>query len=190
MNHERTIRKLNNALGMELGRNLYGEPKYRWAHSESPELLHPMRVEGYDMTASPSGLIVAAPKFVMRKKCLTLNNQWVICRWVEPISEDEWRRLYGYSLEWPNRGELAPTNVDMPPGVTPSENDNARAIAAIRQMLDTSVSAQIAALRDQQEKRERDTRRRNYEEIREELTTYDHVPGRKGQVSYPSVLVN
>lgn len=187
---DKTISRLNDVLGRELGRNQYGESKYRWVHSESPELLHPMRVEGYDYKANEQGLIVAAPKYQLRKKCLLLNDQWVICRWVAPTSEDEWRRLYGYSLEWPSRGELAPTNVDMAPGMVPTEADNARAIFCIRQMLDTRVAAQMAALKDAEAKKETKRKQDDYDRIREELTTYDHVPGMKGAVSYPSVVIN
>lgn len=187
MNLERTVRRLNERLGSELGRNERNEPVYSWMWSEDSKLMHPMRVPGeYDYKASPMGIIEALPVYNVRKLCLTANAQWVLVHWIPSPSEDEWRSIFGYWLEWPKGGQYYPTNVALDPGVEPDDTITQVAIDCIKQTLAKSaaqVERETAEALDRQEAAEKN---RTYEEIRDACTTYDHVPGTKGAVSYPA----
>jgi len=121
MSDKRRVNKLNEILGANLGRNQFGEPLYKWCFSE--DLLHPMALieeregEGWfpvlEYVADPkSGLIKAQQKFQLRKECPTLNNQWVLCKWLPPVDPDEWRRQFGHSMEWKSRGDYAPISAN------------------------------------------------------------------------------
>jgi hypothetical protein len=191
-NYERIVRRLNDRLGADLGRNPKGQPLYRWMYSEDEALLHPMRVPGeYDFKADPeTGIILAHPVYKLRKLCVNLDKQWVLCHWMPSPSEDEWRRQFGYWLEWPKGGMYYPTNVDLDPGVVPCERINLAAITSIRQhRLKSPVDAAIEA-RDAINERERKEKADLFDEIRNDCTTYDHVPGRKDSVNYPTGLVH
>lgn len=192
MTLERTIRQLNNRIGAELGFVNGYLPRYKWAFSEDREMQHPMRVMNgnepmRDFKANENGILEAVPLFALRKMCPTAVNQWVLAEWLASPSEDEWRRLFGYLLEWPRNGQYYPTNVILDPGVTPNIALTDTVIECVREERKKNPveEAKEAALR--KDKREAETKQKLFEEIRDLCTTYDHVPGRRDQISYPTV---
>src|SRR5690349_10640414 len=118
------LEKLNDIFGRELGRTESGRPNYAWLWSEDSRLKHGMRVpDKYEFKADPeTGILAAQPVYETRKLCMTANNVWVLCHWIESPSQDEWIRLFGYRLEWPKGGQYWPTNVKLDPGETPDAN--------------------------------------------------------------------
>jgi hypothetical protein len=76
--------------------------------------------------------------------------------------------------------------VSLDPGAWPEASINQAAIESINQNRSKTpreVADLSAAALD---KGEREEKERLYETIREACTTYDHVPGRCDQVSYPN----
>jgi len=181
------VARLNNELGRVLGRTEDGHPLYAWIHSEDTRLLHPMWTGQFDYKADPqSGILRAEPIYTLRKMCLAAENQWVLCHYIASPSEEEWREQFGCSLEWPRKGQYYPTSVSLDPGAWPEQAINQAAIESInenRSKTPREVADDAAAALD---KGEREEKERLYETIREACTTYDHVPGRHDQVSYPN----
>jgi hypothetical protein len=181
------VSRLNRELGRVLGRTIDGHSLYIWIHSEDRKLLHPMWTGKYDYKANPdSGLLIPHPVFELRKMCLTAEDQWVLCHWIDSPGEDEWRRLFGSSMEWPRKGQYYPTSVMLDRGAWPEQSINQAAIESINQNRSKTVGDIARAAEASMAKSERENKLRLYEEIREACTTYDHVPGAKDQVSYPN----
>ncbi len=184
----------NHLLARELGYNPYGEGIYQWHWSEN--LLHPMRKQGeYDYKADPeTGIIQALPVYELRKLCPHLNRQWVLCMWMPVPSEEEWRRQFGSNLEWPRRGYLAPTNVDLPEGQQPTDLIHGRTWTELiigmyqehrkKRFIDHLLDGEKIV-----ESRERDKDNVRSDMIDDMLLPFGHVPGRKDHVSLPSVGV-
>ncbi len=180
-------KELNERLGAELGRTAAGSPLYKWIWSEDPCLLHPMRSEKNDyVTDHMTGLTKIVPLYELRKMCLVAEKQWVLCEWIDSPGEDEWRRIFGYHLEWPKGGQYYPTNVALDKGQLPDWRLTQTAIDCIRECRKVNAAEMTRRGVEAMEKREADEKVELYETIREECTTYDHVPGRKDQVSYPA----
>lgn len=183
----REVRRLNELLGAELGRVNVIFPLYKWIWSEAPELLHPMR-NGQDyVTDHITGLVKIIPMYTLRKMCLTADQQWVLCHWIESPPEDEWRRIFGYELEWPKGGQYYPTNVTLDPGQAPDDGLTDTVISCIRECRKVSAAQVEREGTEALNKKEAAAQVKLFEEIREECTTFDHVPGRKDQVSYPAL---
>lgn len=181
-------KELNERLGADLGFADMIHPHYKWIWSEDPVLMHPMRSDQNDyVTDHMTGLIKIIPLYTLRKMCLVAEKQWVLCHWIDSPPEDEWVRIFGYELEWPKGGQYYPTNVALDKGQVPDLRLTQTAIDCIRECRAKS-GAQVAREADAAlTKKEAADKDRLYETIREECTTYDHVPGRKDQVSYPPV---
>ncbi len=187
------IRRLNERLAQDLGRTALGHGLYKWQWSEHPSMQHPMRkmrADGevvYDFVADPqSGLINAQPVYELRKMCLTAQDQWVLCHWIDSPSEDEWRRLFGYRLEWPRNGQYYPTTVMLDPGVEPCIALTQAAIDGIRQHRSISAAEDTRRAEEALEKRDAASKANLYDRIRNDLPTYDHIEGTKDAISYPS----
>lgn len=188
MSLERTIRRLNQRLGAELGRTADNQPNYKWIFSEDQVLMHPMRLPNeFDYKANEFGIVEVIPLYTLRKMCLAAEDQWVLCHWLPSPSEEEWRTIFGYSLEWPRGGQYYPTNVYLDPGEPPNLILTQTAIDCIKEMLAKSAREIEREATENEAKREAAQKDRLFETIREELTTYDHMPGVRDAVSYPAV---
>ncbi len=181
-------KELNELLGADLGRTAAGAPLYKWIWSEDPVLMHPMRAPENDYVTDPiTGLVQVVPLYVLRKMCLVAEKQWVLCHWLESPSEDEWRKHFSYELEWPKGGQYYPTTLALDPGTEPDLRITQTAIDCIRACRAKSGNQVAREAEAALDKKEAETKDRLFETIREECTTYDHVPGKKDQVSYPAV---
>jgi hypothetical protein len=183
-----SILKLNTRLAADLGRVATGQGLYKWQWSEDPCMQHPMRVQGeYEYKANPeTGIIAAGPVYTLRKMCLTADHQWVLCHWIEVPSESEWRKLFGYNLEWPRNGQYYPTTVVLDPGVEPCIELTQTAIDCIRQQRNVSPAEVERRAAETIEKKDARNKVQLYDRIRNDLPTYDHVEGAKDAISYPS----
>ncbi len=188
MTLERLVKSMNGRLGAELGRSPDFKPLYCWMFSEDGRMQHPMRVpDVYDYKANEHGVIEALPVYTLRKMCLTAEKQWLLCHWIASPPEDEWRRLFGYHLEWPKGGQYYPTNVVLGVDEEPNEILTQTVIDFIRLDRNKKASEVERELLEAADKKEAADKERLREEIREVCTTYDHVPGHRDQVSYPAV---
>lgn len=164
----KVITRLNDLLASELGRNPYGTGHYKWQFSE--DLWHPMAqieaVDGewkpvLDYVAQPNGLIVAQQKFVLRKECPTLDNQWVLCKWQPPMDPSQWRQIFGHSLQWPGTQDYAPIGASgsgnyasLDIGEVPTEKTTWQAIQTIRANRAISTAERDAQVAAESAKRE------------------------------------
>ncbi len=181
------IRRLNNRLGADLGRTIDNRPLYKWIWSEDPTLMHGMRIpDKYDWKANESGVLAAIPVYESRKLCLSATNQWVLCHWIESPPEHEWVQIFGYNLEWPKGGQYYPTNVALDPGTDPDLTLTQVAIECIRAEHSKRPADVAQAATEAIDYKEKKDKERLFDEIRDDCTTYDHVPGRRDQVSYPA----
>ena len=120
-------------------------PPYAWIYSESPEFKRAMRVVDdagrpdwdyecpcglnvsvHSAVCAAEKLVVAVPKFAIRKTDEQMVDQWVLCAWQQPPSEDEWHRMFGTRLPYNRNGSWAPVATEtrvvaMPPGKLPGE---------------------------------------------------------------------
>lgn len=134
--------KVNGLLLAELGEN----PLYRWIYSESPDFKRAMRCiddEGNPIWdyRCPCGLnvalhsaecladqlVVAVPRWEIRKIIPTFVDRWVLCCRQIPMSEYEWMQVFGTRLPYPKNGTWAPVatetyTVAAPAGTLPGEN--------------------------------------------------------------------
>jgi hypothetical protein len=141
MNTERHIRRLNRMLAAELG-----SPQYAWIYSESPEFHRAMRktdefgkpemdfrcpcglnVQVHSPECLAGMLVVAEPKWEIRKTNIFLIDQWVLCCLQLPPSEDAWVEMFGSRLPYPKNGTWAPVETEtytvaMPADALPGEN--------------------------------------------------------------------
>jgi hypothetical protein len=180
---------------VELGTE-QGFPRFQWRFSEN--LFLPMRHRdgGYDYIANrESGLIEAHPRMEYKKVAPYLSRQWVICRWLAPGPESQWRSLFGAWVEYPRNGYYAPTNIALDPDINPWD---------CTQDGMTVTQGVIGVAREQLEK----TYREHYEdgvravEAREKASdkvledkigalilpflSQNHMPGEKDSVSLPT----
>jgi hypothetical protein len=185
----REVSRMNELMGSELGRNPFGEPVYAWKWSE--DLLHPMAVVEesdtgvrpvLDYIADPeSGLIVASQRFVLRKECLTLQDQWVLCKWIAPMDPVEWRKTFGHSLEWDSRGSYAPISASgsgnyasLNPGERPTDAITWQAIRTIRANLAVDRRAEDYEISRRQDAKETSLR----DQIAAEIQELGQIAGR------------
>jgi hypothetical protein len=180
------LSQLNNRLARDLGRNPFGEPLLAWRWSE--DLMHPIRVPGFDFVTSPAGLEVAVPKYERHKMNAAFVHQWVICKWEAPITAAQWHAAFGTQMEWPSHGEYYPTNVALPRGTEPTLGWTERVIEAERERRSKSLAdheAEIQRGMDQQE-RSADSLRESI--IADAMPAFMNLPGSKSTgVSLPSV---
>lgn len=188
MNIEKLLRRMNIRLGAELGTTIDNQPTYKWIFSEDPVLMHPMRLPNeFDYRANEFGIVEVIPLYTLRKMCLAAVNQWVLCHWLPSPSEDEWRRIFGYSLEWPKGGQYYPTNVYLDPGEAPNAILTQTVIDCVKETRAKSAAQVEREAAENETRKEAAQKDRLFETIREELTTYDHIPGARDAVSYPGV---
>jgi hypothetical protein len=128
------VAKLNELLGAELGRNPFGEPLYEWGWSE--DLTHYMQALdphtgrpifdyecqcGVNKTvhAASCKISIAKPRYIERKLCPQLKEQWVALLWTSCGTLDDWLKEFGTRLRWSATGWRVPTNACLGHGEVP-----------------------------------------------------------------------
>lgn len=166
-----------------------GQPNYKWEFSES--LYFPMRKEPleYDYVANEAGIIMAQPIYVMKLQAPYLHRQWVLCRFMAPPSETQWKNTYGSKVEYPKSGYYAATNAALDEGIYPWDQSPEGATftdAAIR-IATKDRNKSVAELDAEGEeiisKRERVTEQLREDMLGELLFSFpnsDHIPGKRG----------
>lgn len=181
----------NELLASELGYES-GHQRYKWCYSEN--LLMPFRVEGdTTQTVSDGGLVLVQPKYELRKAAKHLFRQWVVCKWIAPGDESDWRQNFGSALDYPRNGIYFPTNVYLDEGVSPWDTDQEGVsitryvIGLIREQAKKSLADWKAEGEAIIAHRERETDRKLDNEIGDLMLPFGHVPGsREGGTSLPS----
>jgi hypothetical protein len=184
-------RKENALLATELGYE-QGMPRYQWRWSE--HLLFPFRVEGESVeNRSPGGLVILEPKYELRKAANHLFRQWVICKWLDPGPEDQWRAAYGAHMEYPRNGIYFPTNVVLDPDINPCDTNEAGVsitqviVGMIREQAKKSLADWKKEGEDIIAYKEKLNDHRIDEIVGDVLLPFGHEPGtRSGGVSLPS----
>lgn len=180
------LRSLNKRIGLALGFTPFGESRYKWLNSE--QIWRPYRVDGYDYKPfSSSGLLVALPKYKLRKVNAALVNQWVICQWEAPIPEEQWRKQFGYSMEWPSHGDYYPTGVVLDRGVEPTVTLTEVFIREMNHQLKKKYADHLKEAEDAVAAGERKDDNRVEDVVVDALPAFLNDPGKKGHVSFPGV---
>ncbi len=114
------INRLNKILRQELGASPAGGGLYQWMWSEDWTRSKRVLEAKDDGTLVPlwehvkdpeSGLFKAIPVYVQEKVVPYADHQWLMGFWMDPNSFEEFRKLYGDSLEWSKAGEYWPVTV-------------------------------------------------------------------------------
>lgn len=137
MELHKLIKKLDDLLGSELGRNWMGDPVYCWKYSE--DFIHHFfapRIDGREgeeyETVHSNGLYIQQRKVLTRKMCPGMTDQWLVAMWSDAGSEEDWNEAFGDRLPWPRRGYYAPTNAALNPSELPDVAVTLEIIGLIR----------------------------------------------------------
>lgn len=194
---KKEVRKLNELLGAELGMTSSGEPRFAWFWSE--DLIRPKRV--YARTAegvSPSyrtfapdpehpTILTTEPLYVTEKLCLNIVNSYILCVWIASPSFEEWRMLWGDTLEWPKGGEYFPVSgprgeAKLDPEEMPTLDQTLQLIAWRKRDASHAAADLLEYYTGAEKRRTRDDKNRLRAELDNLLPAYDNVPGSN---SYP-----
>jgi hypothetical protein len=182
----KTLTNVNDQLRMEHGS--YGAfANYAW--KQAGECEFSIWTGKFDYRTEPSGLLVPHPVYERRNMCRHLNpKQWVLCRYLAPVTEAQWRATVGLNVEYIPNGYYAPTNVELDLGLTPWDESRGMTITdaviefarlqrdkSRREIIEEGEAALAA--------RERETDKRLDEAIGDSLMAFpnvDHLPGKRG----------
>jgi hypothetical protein len=187
------IRRLNALLRTELGT---GKGMYAWKWSESPEMHRPMRVVQSDGTPAfefrkqPSGLMLACPVYTLRKTAIDAENQWLLAILLPPaLNPHTWEMVFGTSQAYPANGEWAPCDpIRIPRGSEPTEFDTWTVIDAMRRQRKVSAAQWDSEAKDGMERKDQGRGAEILDSIKDCAPAFLNAPGRKGSVSFPSVV--
>lgn len=134
--------------------------------------------------APATSLIVAEPKWEIRKTDPGLNDQWVLCCLQIPMSEHEWQEMFGARLPYPSNGTWAPVatetrTVAMPPGTLPGENFTMACIRG-RQRSREIKMCDIANAHYSREERKDEDRKKHIRERLTDVLPVNPNPGTRG----------
>jgi hypothetical protein len=187
----RDLDRENTLLAAELGMEC-GQPRYQWRFSEN--LYFPMRDGNkWDYVADEStGIIVAKPVFVLRKMAPLLHRQWVMCLWMNPGTERDWKDNFGAKAEYPRNGYYAPTSIELDEGINPWDTNEGKSVTYWFLAVARKDAAKSKADLDAEglaiiEHNERKTDHQMDELIGDCLLPFGHIPGsRAGGISLPT----
>lgn len=187
------LRSVNYKLAREHGYT-GGKANYIW--QLAGDCTFPLHTGDWTYRADDdTGLIHPAPVYEMKNMCRALDpKQWVLCRYLAPPTETEWKNAVGLSVEYPANGYYAPTNVELDLGINPwdesrgitvtdaiiafAKQDRGKTRGQIMREGEEAVAAREAA----NEKRISDT----VDECMFSFPNSPHIPGeRGGPVSLP-----
>jgi len=158
-----SVKALNDLLAQEMGRNIYGEPIFRWEWSET--LFWPATatgrlvdtpVTGYLIGGGIDKIMVPKPEYKRSRMCINHRNQWVVTKWLNPAElvglvldyrHGDMPREIDYPREmildrwlrrfpgadYPERGLHVITDYYCKPGMTPFYEDTKFLIAQLRE---------------------------------------------------------
>src|SRR4051812_10974407 len=98
---------LNRILGDTLGRTGVGEPIYKWVWSR--ELKFPVRDS--DKWVEINGVHRREVTYKWEYALSPNRPCWVMAKWLAPGSYDEWVKLYGIELAYPQNGLFYTTDI-------------------------------------------------------------------------------
>jgi hypothetical protein len=180
------LRQYNRKIGLELGFNPHGEPRFKWQHSESMWRPMPTGEYEYKVVSQATGLLGAVPQTRMRKVNPLLHDQWVVCVWEAPIPQAEWMRQFGAATPWPAHGDYHPTGVVLDPGVEPTVTLNDTFIGEMKRQMrktyaDHLVDAETSIAAGEHKV---DTHLEDF--CADAMPAFMNDPGKKAHVSFPT----
>jgi hypothetical protein len=197
------LNRLNDLLGRELGRNPFGEPLYSWAWAD--DLRHHMRqidpvtqnlIFDYrcqcglnKIVHEPTcNLTAPVPRWIERRMCPQLHQQYVAVLWQSCGSEDQWLREFGGRLRYEPRGYRLPTNACLGPGEEPDKHVTWDLIHKVRRDRKKSIKDWIDEYDEAMALKERRDESRLDAMISDAITAFGNAkPGaRSGGISLPS----
>jgi hypothetical protein len=182
MEHSKEIKKCNELLGRELGRNPHGDPLYKWEHGSN--LVH-YRHTGDNMQ-KVGNLYLPRPSYVPVPAYPHLNDRWMLAFWTF-LPEDEWLAAFGNKMLWSKQGNYYPTNAICKVGKVPNYDYTQELIAKIQLQRNTPVSKYEEEWANEEERRDRAVFNTIHDVISDSLTAYGNDPGkRSGGVSFPA----
>lgn len=191
-----TIEKQNELLARELGTNIYGEPKFRWHHSE--ELFWPayktgrltrrkimVPLIGTDDQAEVE-TDIPEPEYKRDRMSHSLHKQWVVCKWVPPDELGWWTSEFP-GADWPSRGYYFPTNAALAEGVMPTLEDTEHLIKCVKEQTSMTFQARLADMEADQARQEKAKDSEIDSMVRNEFTAFmNPAPGKRGNgISMP-----
>lgn len=180
------VRILNDRLRAELGDN----PRYAWRWSEDlNHVLEVLDLDGdpiYVEGRSPQGLVAMVPKTATKRLLPMHHDQWVVCALVEVNVMDG-------SLAGTGNHSWVP--ISSASGVVCLAENEAPNLVFTQSIIDTIRASRAqtpvemtADWEERERKREKDRWNRIYDEIRDSSTAFYNVPGKRGHVSFPSLV--
>ncbi len=169
-----------------------GEPIHSWQWSE--HLTVSMATGKYNPTADPnSGLIVMQPEFKLRPMLIFHRFRWTLCQFAWTPYEEWLRTGLASKQEYARNGYWQPLGTPKCPAVldineAPDKDLTWQAIYAVREDRSHTLADFKNDMESRMEKAEKYKRGRMYDRIRDAMTTYGTIPGRRTHVSFPSVV--
>jgi hypothetical protein len=143
--------------------------------------------------ATTSSLVVAEPKWEIRKTDPALVDQWVLCCLQIPMSEHEWKQTFGTRLPYPKNGTWAPVETEtrivaMPPHTLPGENFTMACIRGRQRSREIKASDIANAFHSREQKKDEQRQEKIRYRISDALPVNPYPGTRSGNVSLPEVV--
>jgi hypothetical protein len=166
--------RLNRILADTLGRNVHGEPIYKWIASR--ELTFPLRDK--EKLVTRNGILVFEPHYVWEPQ--TTSECWVLAKWLAPPSHDEWLDSFGTEVAYPARGLYYVTDVMLSPEYEPNEAITYDSIGKVKALRSLTLSDIVRLQREKRDSIETAGDRRIADWIDDKATAFGNVPGKRG----------
>lgn len=139
----------------------------------------------YDYKANPqTGLVEALPIYTRRKACPAVVGLWVVCQFVPPCGESEFRAKFGTMLEYPRNGVWNPIKDSaLKPGILPSKETTEFCIKGIRAHFAEFDKALEDSIKQQEIDEITGKLNRKYK-FKDEMPAFGVIPGKKSTVSF------
>ena len=190
----------------ELGESPAGGPLFRWIHSESEELRHPMVARGefdyrcqcgLNVNVHQPGCTLTLPvqKIKFRKTCPTLKNQWLIAKWYKPtFSEYAFEQEFGGRAVYPRQGYYMPVGysgppdqgcptkyISLDPGIEPNRKITEAFVSAMKRELEKKFHEIVAEGEEQVLLRERESSAKRAVLLDNRVRfPFNKIPGKRG----------
>lgn len=175
----KAIAELNNVLGLELGRNPYGEPVYQWDWSE--DLFWPAYSTGETKERKTEGGLYVMERTYARKRMTDkYQHQWLVTKWFRPDQLTHWKQLFP-DAPYPVRGYRVHTDFAMGKGKLPDREQTDWLIWQLKLQMGTNERQASQDYEDQQDKDRKSKSARIGDEIRDSFTAgLNPYPGKRG----------
>lgn len=176
------LKRLNRVLDDNLGRNPYGEPRYKWAHTR--ELMYPLARP--DERRTNGGLYVTGEHYEMTRQIE--EDRWVVAVWEPSPDEETWAAAFKGEVPWPRRGMYYVSDIMLRPGIEPNDQVTNDVLGKVKAKRALTFRDFLDHAEAKAEHMNKETERIQSDYIDDVVTAFGNIPGKRGgSVSFGGV---